>query len=59
MSRDKHGVTIATDVFTTAAFHHTVKVECRCGHIAYIDPHGRWDACRRRRWDMRFGELRK
>jgi hypothetical protein len=59
MARDQHGVTIATDVFTAAAFQRTVKVECRSGHVAYFDPHGLWEACRRRQWDMRFGELRK
>lgn len=59
MARDKYGVTIAQDVFTAAAFQRTVKVACRCGHIAYFDPHGLWEACRRRQLDMRFCELRK
>jgi hypothetical protein len=59
MTRDKHGVTIATDVFTAAAFQRTVKVACHFGHVAYFDPHGLWEACRRRRWDMRFSELRQ
>jgi len=59
MARDRHGVTIAADVFTAAAFQQTIKVMCRCGHAAFFDPHGLWEACRRRRWNMRFSELRK
>ena len=59
MARDKHGVTIARDVFTAAAFQRTVKVACRCGHVAIFDPHGLWNACQRRQLDMRFHELRK
>jgi hypothetical protein len=58
MARDQHGVTIAQDVFLAAAFHRTVKVAGRCGHVAYFDPHGLWEACRRRQLDMRFWMLR-
>jgi len=48
---------IATNVFEAAAFHKSVKVACRCGHIAYFQAHGLWWLFQRRRWSDEFKDM--
>ena len=51
---DQHGGRLATTLFEAAAFHRSVKLACRCGHEAVLDPHALWWRYYQRGWDDRI-----
>jgi hypothetical protein len=54
LSRYQDGLGVATSIFEAALFHQSVKVACRCGHVAYFQAHGLWWLFQQRRWSDEF-----
>ena len=50
MARYRDGLKVATCIFEAAAWHYSVRVECRCRREGLFEAHGLWWKFQRKGW---------
>ena len=59
MARYRDGLKVATCIFEAAAWHYSVRVECRCRREGLFEAHGLWWKFQRKGWSDDFREAKR